>query len=201
MDEELIEVITDPNLKTWLDVQKRWAIDLVDPGEPHRVFAGKVLDERISFEHGHVIVPIPDFWISQRTKSFIELAQSQQCRRFYAAGFDFKDDLYLSTPVESDAVGAIYHELLGYGIMVPKNLEFCILHTPFDYWIISGKRVWVEALLGEDLDSGIRTFEKAVEEGIVWEPGPKFCHQIVSRCQKHNNIILKSLTSSTPTSA
>jgi hypothetical protein len=80
-----------------------------------------------------------------------------------------------------------------HGIIAPLDLSFCILHTRYDYWMISGEQSFVEALVGGDFEAGMQRFEDEAEDGLVWAPGPQFPEAVVERYRRYNEKAGKKL--------
>ena len=130
------------------------------------------------------------WWPEEENDRILSVLNLKGFTRLYGHGFLYKEHLHLSAEINYESISDLIFAYFRYVLLVPRNEEFLILHTDFEYWLLAGPSSFVEEMLGTSLDSAFDEFVEAVAEGGDDEPGPLFATDIVSRYRRHNRRVL-----------
>jgi hypothetical protein len=177
-----VTVETSEEVKKWLECCRRWVIN------PDTQYHETLIDEVVAAEKNYVVVPLLDCWMPDDNSGIISRLRSMGCERLYSCGL-ILEDLYMSAVVDHESIGNMLMAQCRHALLVPKNAEFYVLHTPFDYWLIAGPASLIQDLLGNTVEKCFSLFLKGVEEEAVVEAGSDFAHSIVARYERHNQTL------------
>jgi hypothetical protein len=193
-----VHLENDPNIIRWLEeIRQCWVSDYLYPNETEVDHLGRVIDESHAFAKGFVIVPMTDIWAPwEHNDRILSVIKNIGCTRIYGQGFLYEEELYLSANVEGAEIGRLMFLYFRYCLLAPRDEQFIILHTNFEYWILAGPIKLVQEMLGTSLETAFATFiattVTAADPGD--EPGPLFASDIASRYLRHNERILATPT-------